>query len=121
MQEVDSMPFIDPNDPSRGATLIGEQDGTATLYLVRLTVSAGYYAGLHYHHGDEATRVVSGEIRCRIGDETRVCGPGTIVVFPPDVEHGFVALSDCVLETFGQRKIGSYTIVVEPDGTRRVV
>jgi quercetin dioxygenase-like cupin family protein len=115
------MPFIDPNDSVRAVTLVGEQDGTAAIYLVRLTVPAGYYAGLHYHHGDEITRVISGEIRCRIGDETRVCGPGMILVFPPDIEHGFVALADSVLETFGQRKVGSYTIVLEPDGTRRVV
>ena len=30
-------------------------------------------------------------------------------------------LTDSVLETFGQRKVGSYTIVLDPDGTRRVV
>lgn len=40
---------------------------------------------------------------------------------PPGVEHGFIALADSVLETFGPRKVGSYTIVLEPDGTRRVV
>jgi quercetin dioxygenase-like cupin family protein len=121
MQEVSAMPFIDPNDIAANATLIGEQDGTAAIYLVRQTVSAGYYAGLHYHHGDEAIRVVSGEVCCRIGDETRVCGPGTILVIPPNVEHGFIVLADSVLETFGQRKVGSYTIVLDPDGTRRVV
>jgi quercetin dioxygenase-like cupin family protein len=121
MQEVSAMPFIDPSDIAANATLIGEQDGTAAIYLVRHTVSAGYYAGLHYHHGDEAIRVVSGEVCCRIGDETRVCGPGTILVIPPDVEHGFIVLADSVLETFGQRKVGSYTIVLDPDGTRRVV
>jgi quercetin dioxygenase-like cupin family protein len=115
------MPFIDPNDIAANATLIGEQDGTAAIYLVRQTVSAGYYAGMHYHHGDEAIRVVSGEVCCRIGDETRVCGPGTILVIPPNVEHGFIVLADSVLETFGQRKVGSYTIVLDPDGTRRVV
>lgn len=48
-------------------------------------------------------------------------GPGTILVFPPDVEHGFVVLTDSVLETFGPRKVGTYTIVLEPDGTRGVV
>jgi uncharacterized RmlC-like cupin family protein len=115
------MPFIDPNDIAANAILIGEWDGTAAIYLVRQTVSAGYYAGLHYHHGDEAIRVVSGEVCCRIGDETRVCGPGTILVIPPNVEHGFIVLADSVLETFGQRKVGSYTIVLDPDGTRRVV
>jgi quercetin dioxygenase-like cupin family protein len=93
------MPFIDPNDIAANATLIGEQDGTAAIYLVRQTVSAGYYAGMHYHHGDEAIRVVSGEVCCRIGDETRVCGPGTILVIPPNVEHGFIVRADSVLET----------------------
>jgi quercetin dioxygenase-like cupin family protein len=121
MQEVSAMPFIDPNDIAANAILIGERDGTAAIYLVRQTVSAGYYAGLHYHHGDEAIRVVSGEVCCRIGDETRVFGPGTILVIPPNVEHGFIVLADSVLETFGQRKVGSYTIVLDPDGTRRVV
>jgi hypothetical protein len=116
MQEVCAMPFIDPNDIAPNATLIGEQDSTAAIYLVRQTVPAGYYAGLHYHQGDEAIRVISGEVRCRIGEETRVCGPGTILVIPPNV-----VLADSVLETFGQRKVGSYTIVLDPDGTRRVV
>jgi quercetin dioxygenase-like cupin family protein len=121
MEEVSAMPFIDSNDTAPDATLIGEHDGTAAIYLVRQTVPAGYYAGLHYHHGDEAIRVISGEVRCRIGEETRVCGPGTILVIPPNVEHGFIVLTDSVLETFGQRKVGSYTIVLDPDGTRRVV
>ncbi len=115
------MPFIDLNDTAPDATLIGEQDGTTAIYLVRQTVPAGYYAGMHYHHGDEAIRVISGEVRCRIGEEMRVCGPGTILVIPPDIEHGFIVLTDSVLETFGQRKVGSYTIVLDPDGTRRVV
>jgi hypothetical protein len=47
MEEVSAMPFIDPNDTAPDATLIGEQDGTAAIYLVRQTVPAGYYAGLH--------------------------------------------------------------------------
>lgn len=108
------MPFIDPNERAPDAILIGERDGTKAIYLVRQTAPAGYYAGLHYHHGDEAIRVVSGGIRCRIGEETRVCGPGTILVIPPKVEHGFIVLVDSVLETFGQRKVGSYTIVLGP-------
>ncbi len=115
------MPFIDLNDIAPNATLIGEQDGTTGIFLVRQTVSAGYYAGLHYHHGDEAIRVISGEVHCRIGEETRVCGPGTMLVIPPNIEHGFIVLTDSVLETFGQRKIGCYTIVLDPDGARRVV
>jgi uncharacterized RmlC-like cupin family protein len=115
------MPFIDANNTAANAILIGEQDGTAGIFLVRQTVPTGYYAGLHYHHGDEATRVISGEIRCRIGEEARVCGPGMILVIPRNVEHGFVVLTDSVLETFGQRKMGSYAVVLDPDGTRRVV
>ena len=115
------MPFIDANNTVANAILIGEQDGTVGIFLVRQTVPTGYYAGLHYHHGDEAIRVISGEVRCRIGEEMRVCGPGTILVIPPNVEHGFIVLTDSVLETFGQRKVGSYTIVLDPDGTRRVV
>jgi hypothetical protein len=39
------MPFIDPNDIAANATLIGEQDGTAAIYLVRQTVSAGTMPG----------------------------------------------------------------------------
>jgi mannose-6-phosphate isomerase-like protein (cupin superfamily) len=115
------MPFIDANNTAPDAIMIGEQDGMAGIFLLRQTVTAGYYAGLHYHHGDEAIRVISGEVRCRIGDETRVCGPGMILVIPRNVEHGFVALTDSVLETFGQRKMGSYAIVLDPDGTRHVV
>ena len=42
------------------------------------------------------------------GEETRVCGPGTILVIPPSVEHGFIVLTDSALETFGKRKVGAY-------------
>jgi hypothetical protein len=45
------MPFIDANNTAANAILIGEQDGTAGIFLVRQTVPSGYYAGLHYHHG----------------------------------------------------------------------
>jgi hypothetical protein len=41
------MPFIDANNTAANAILIGEQDGTAGIFLVRQTVPSSYYIALH--------------------------------------------------------------------------
>ena len=41
-------------------------------------------ADLHWHGGEKAIRVISGDIRFRIGSETRVCSVGEIafILYP---------------------------------------
>ena len=121
------MTFIDTNEPDRGRpyvlnTLLGPQDGAARLFLLRGTRRRGMGAGLHRHAGEEAIRVISGEIRFRSGSETKVCSAGDIAFFPPKTEHGFVVLSEeAVIEVIGEQHVGSYVKILDPDGSSHEV
>jgi len=75
-------------------------------------------AGLHWHGGEEAIRVISGEIRFRLGNETKVCSAGEIAFIPPQMEHGFVVQSaEAIIEVIGEQHVGSYVKIFDPDGS----
>jgi len=121
------MTFIDTNEPDRQRpyvlnTLIGPQDGATRVFLIRGTRRRGMGAGLHRHGGEEAIRVISGEIRFRVGSETKVCSAGEIAFIPPQTGHGFVVLSEeAVIEVIGEQHVGSYVKILTPDGTSHEV
>jgi hypothetical protein len=73
------------------------------------------------HHGDEVLRVVSGEILVRCGDSRRVCGPGDLIVVPPDVPHGFRVLEETVMEVVAEYDIGTLYPVTSADGVVELV
>ncbi len=112
------MPFIDPSDPHR-QWLISAEDGASTIFLWRVSLPQGAYGGLHWHNGDEAIRVLAGEIRVMIGEERRVCRAGEIAFFPPRVEHGFLVLTDSKIEVYGQQQMGEYVVVMDAEGNRQ--
>lgn len=111
------MPFIDPEQ--RRGPLIGPADGANTIFRTRERFPSGLFIGLHTHRGDESFEMRHGHVRFTVGDEQRVCGPGTIVFVPAGVRHGFVAETDAVLDVFSQQRMGVYVVVVEPDGAER--
>jgi quercetin dioxygenase-like cupin family protein len=95
------MPFIDSSDPGRGWVLVGPDDGATRIWMVRGPFAADERVALHTHAGEEVFRVLTGRVRFTVGDERRECGRGTIVVIPPQTEHGFVALTEAELEAWG--------------------
>lgn len=121
------MTFINTNDPERQRPytlnpLIGPKDGAQKLFLLQGTRPHGTFAGLHWHGGEEAIRVLSGEVRFHIATETHICHAGEIAFFPANTEHGFVVLSDeALIEIIGELRVGSYYPAIAPDGTQQVI
>ncbi len=94
--------------------------------LQRLMVAAGRLPSsdvgiVHVHHGDEVLRVVSGEILVRCGDSRRVCGPGDLIVVPPDMPHGFRVLEETVMEVVAEYDIGTLYPVTGAGGAVELV
>jgi len=66
-----------------------DSDGLCTVWEGRVPAGA-VGAGPHSHRGrDEFFYVLDGELVLRIGDDTRVVGPGTLAFVPRDTVHGF--------------------------------
>ena len=101
--------------------LVGPEDGAEHLLLDRLELRAGRVVGLHKHDGEEAHVVLSGTVRFLVDGVQRVCGPGEVGFAPIGAEHGFRALSDAVLVTVREQRLGSIAILLEPDGSRREI
>lgn len=101
--------------------LAGRRDGLRRLVVASGWIPAAAPSQMHLHHGDEVIRVVSGEIVVRVGDERRACGPGDIVIVPPDTLHGFRVVSDAVLEVVAEQDIGTFWPVRDADGGTRLV
>jgi quercetin dioxygenase-like cupin family protein len=58
------------------------------------TVAAGAWIHEHSHPNDEVWNVIDGQLEITIAGETRVAGPGSAAVVPPDTAHSVKALTD---------------------------
>jgi mannose-6-phosphate isomerase-like protein (cupin superfamily) len=101
--------------------LAGRRDGLRRLVVASGWIPVGAPSQMHLHHGDEVIRIVSGEVVMRVGDEKRTCGPGDMVVVPPQTLHGFRVLSDATLEVVAEQDIGTFWPVRQTDGSTRLV
>jgi mannose-6-phosphate isomerase-like protein (cupin superfamily) len=55
-----------------------------------IEINAGRVLESHVHQEeDDAFYIIEGEMTFTLGDEEVVAGPGTFVLVPPGVEHGF--------------------------------
>ncbi|MGI9522184.1 MAG: cupin domain-containing protein, partial [Hyphomicrobiaceae bacterium] len=54
----------------------------------------GTGAHLHSHPNEQWNYIVQGKLRVTIGDHTEIAGPGTLLYFPPNVQHATVALPE---------------------------
>jgi quercetin dioxygenase-like cupin family protein len=51
----------------------------------------------HSHIHEQTTQVFEGKYQLNLDGETNICEKGFVVVIPPNVVHGGVALTDCKL------------------------
>jgi mannose-6-phosphate isomerase-like protein (cupin superfamily) len=113
--------------PAQPAVAIGfqlvaaEAEGLQRLLFAIGRLPTDAVGAVHHHLGDELIRVVKGKIRFTVDAEQRTCHAGDLVVIPPRIKHGFVVEEEAVVEVIGEQRMGSYYVVLEPDGRSRTV
>ncbi len=97
------MPFLLKNEArgaisssgSQSAILVGKDSGGQRLTVVEAGIDPGGGFGLHVHPGyEEATLVMEGEIEAVLEGETRILGPGDILLAPAGAKHTITNQSD---------------------------
>ncbi len=97
------MPFLMKGDSQGGSstsgtqskTLVGIDNGGVNLTVVDAGIDPGAGLALHIHpHYEEAMLVVDGNIEAVLEDETRILGPGDLLLAPAGVKHTITNQSD---------------------------
>ena len=97
------MPFVMKGEAQGGNstsgtqtnTLVGKNNGGDNLTVVDAGIDPGAGLALHIHPGyEEATLVVEGNIEAVLEDETRILGPGDLLLAPAGVKHTVTNHSD---------------------------
>lgn len=99
----------------------GREHGLQRTMFVVGRLQAGDHGPMHLHHGDEILRILEGEMLIRVGEECKTCRSGDVVVVPPDVLHGFRAMTDATLEVVAEYDIGTVFPVRNGRGERDLV
>jgi quercetin dioxygenase-like cupin family protein len=91
------MPFIDTRElavkePRPGWK--GRYFHSESMTFGYYDVSAGAWIHEHSHPNEEVWHVVEGELEVTIDGVTRVAGPGSAAVVPPNAVHSVKALTD---------------------------
>ena len=60
-------------------------------------IEKGAVMPVHAHIHEQSTLVMEGEFKLTIGEKSEIYKDGLVVVIPPNVAHGGVALTDCKL------------------------
>jgi len=69
-------------------TLVGKDNGGINLTVVSAGIDPGAGLALHIHPNyEEAMLVLEGEIEAVLEDETRILGPGDLLLAPAGVKH----------------------------------
>lgn len=105
------MPIVELGDVWRepfanGATyqtIVGDDEGSTPLRVGVQTSPPGYSTGTHSHPYLEVVSVIEGEGEAWIEGQDGVVGigPGTTLVLPAGVKHGFRATGPGLLKTYG--------------------
>ena len=76
-------------------TLVGKDNGGKNLTVVNAGIDPGAGLALHIHPNyEEAMLVLEGNIEAVLEDETRVLGPGDMLLAPAGVKHTIPNQSD---------------------------
>jgi quercetin dioxygenase-like cupin family protein len=71
---------------------------TTTQFTVsQWNVKAGAKLPVHSHVNELVTRVLKGEVKVHTGDTAYTLHAGDVIIFPPNVTHGFTAITDIEL------------------------
>ena len=90
------MPFVmkeegrggDSAPGTQSNTLVGQDSGGKNLTIVDAGIDPGAGLALHIHPNyEEAMLVLEGSIEAVLEDETRVLGPGDLLLAPAGVKH----------------------------------
>ena len=84
-------------------TIVGDEAGSTPVRLGLQVSPPGYSTGTHWHPYMEIVSVIEGQGEAWIeGQDGFVAiGPGTTLVLPPKVKHGFRATGPGPLKTYG--------------------
>jgi mannose-6-phosphate isomerase-like protein (cupin superfamily) len=108
--------------PPHFGVLFGQEDGATRIWMMHMAPPQHFTIGLHRHGGDEIWRVRRGRLRITVDGRHLDVGEGQIVVVPPQVSHGVVALDEGTeAEVIGEIQMGEWVTVIDPDGTSREV
>ena len=97
------MPFVMRGEAEGGgstsgtqsSTLVGKDNGGDNLTVVDAGIDPGAGLALHIHRGyEEATLVVEGNIEAVLEGETRILGPGDLLLAPAGAAHTLTNQSD---------------------------
>ncbi len=120
------MPIVQLNDVPKesfpnGATyqtIVGDDDGSTPVRVGIQISPPGYSTGTHSHPYMEVVSVLEGEGEAWVEGEdgTIRIGPGTTLVLPPNVKHGFRVTGDKPMKTHGVH--ASQTRIVDRDPER---
>ena len=97
------MPFVMKGDAQAGratsgaqtTTLVGKDNGGSNLTVVNAGIDPGAGLALHIHPDyEEATFVVEGHIVAVLEGETRILGPGDLLLAPAGAKHTITNQSD---------------------------
>lgn len=64
----------------------------------------------HAHPNEQMICVLGGRLRCRVGAEERVLGPGEVMHIPPMVEHEVTALNEEVRVIFCKDVVPGWSV-----------
>ena len=113
LNNVPKQPF--PNGATY-QTIVGDAAGSTPVRVGVQISPPGYSTGTHSHPYMEIVSVIEGEGEAWMeGHEgVVVVGPGTTLVLPPNVKHGFRATGTGPLKTYGVH--ASPDRIVDRDG-----
>ena len=84
-------------------TIVGDDAGSTPVRVGVQVSPPGYSTGTHSHPYMEVVCVIEGVGEAWIEGQDGVVtiGPGTTLVLPPDVEHGFRVTGTGLMKTYG--------------------
>jgi len=90
------MPFIDTNtiaikEPRPGWK--GRFFSSEAMTFGHYEIDAGAWIHAHDHANEEVWHVLEGQLEVTIAGETRIAGPGSVAVVPPNTTHSVRALT----------------------------